>query len=79
MSGGVPCGGSGGEDSAAAGAQVCPAVWVTRGSWGVCHTQPVHVGVEVGVANPQPGDGSVQGPTGGVGPPVVSCVLSDVS
>lgn len=44
----------------------------------VSHAQPVQMGVEAGVANPQPGDGSVQGPAGGVGSPVVSCVLSDV-
>ncbi|MPC74803.1 hypothetical protein E2C01_069178 [Portunus trituberculatus] len=45
----------------------------------VNHAQPVQVGIEAGVANPQSGDCCVQCPVGGVGPPVVSCVLSDVS
>ena len=46
---------------------------------GVCYPQSVEVGVEAGVSNSESGDGSVQGPAGGAGPPVVSCVLSNVS
>ncbi|MPC23571.1 hypothetical protein E2C01_016629 [Portunus trituberculatus] len=42
----------------------------------VGHTQPVQVGIEAGMANSHSGDGCVQCSVGGVGPPVVSCVLS---
>ena len=31
------------------------------------------------VSNSESGDDSIQGPAGGVGPPVVPCVLSDVT
>ena len=46
---------------------------------GVCHPKFVKVGVKVDVSNLESGDDSVQGPAVGVGPPVVSCVLSDVT
>ena len=51
------------------GVRLCGAPGAVRG---VGHPKSMEVGVEAGVANPQPGDGSVQGPTGGVGPPMVS-------
>ncbi|MPC79042.1 hypothetical protein E2C01_073554 [Portunus trituberculatus] len=43
------------------------------------HAQLVLVGIEVGVANSQSGDCYAHGPVWGVGPSVVSCVLSNLS
>ena len=45
----------------------------------VSHAKPVQVCIEAGVANPEPCHSRVQGPNGGVSPPVVSCVLSNMS
>ena len=53
--------------------------WAPGAVWAVSHAQSMQVCIEVGVSNPQPGDGSVKGLTGEVGLPVASCVLSDVT
>ncbi|MPC38690.1 hypothetical protein E2C01_032201 [Portunus trituberculatus] len=74
LSGGGPRGVSG--DEAFLGVRLCR---VPRTVGRIGHAQPVQVGIEVGVANSQSGDCCVQCPVGGIGPPVVSCVLSDVS